>query len=58
MIRLNQWFLPVLFLRTGAMGEAVTRHSLRPLIAEGHANVSLGRKQRREKADPYPQLAL
>ena len=54
MIRLNLWFLPRAFLRTGAMGEAVTRHSLRPLIAEGHANVSLGRKPRRENADPYP----
>jgi hypothetical protein len=30
MIRLNLWFLPRAFLRTGAMGEAFTRHSLRP----------------------------
>ena len=35
MIRLNLWFLPRAFLCTGAMGEAVARHSLRPLISEG-----------------------
>ena len=40
MIRLNLWFLPRAFLRTGAMGEAVTRNSLRPLVYEGELDVN------------------
>jgi hypothetical protein len=46
---------PVLFLLTGPWVRPSPGISC-ALIAEGHANVSLGRKPRREKADPYPQL--
>jgi hypothetical protein len=33
--RLNLWFCRVLFCCTRAMGEAFTRHSLRPHLKEG-----------------------
>jgi hypothetical protein len=41
MIWLNLWFLPRAFYCTGAMGEAFTRHSLRPLLIEGGPQAKL-----------------
>ena len=47
---------PVLFSLHGGHGYQSIPGLPCALIAEGYANVSLGRKPRREKADPYPQL--
>src|SRR5690242_20357907 len=55
--RLHLWFLPVLFYRTGAMGEAFTRHSLRPLRLEGVRNLHNSGVRRREAGSAWRQHA-
>jgi hypothetical protein len=46
------------FLRTGAMGAAVTRPSLRPLFQEGRIEWKNSDRSCRENADPHPPLVM